>query len=86
MSFHTRSPCVPLSGGVRGPPNPTGQGDSSCSLTSTPQFPKNALMVASLSTPKAPLALKARKAISYPLMTALFSAYAVLEKWGDDGQ
>jgi hypothetical protein len=35
-------------------------------LTSAPQFPKNALMVASLSTPKPPPALKARKAISYP--------------------
>ena len=29
--FHTRSPFVPLSGGVRGPPNPTGQGDKGTS-------------------------------------------------------
>ncbi len=65
-SSHTRSPFVPLSGGVRGPPNPTGQGDSSFSLTSTPQFPKNAPMIASLSTPKPPLAATMRKAISYP--------------------
>jgi hypothetical protein len=56
-------------GGVRGPPNPSEQGDRSFSLTSTPQFPKNTSMVASPSTPKPPLALKTRKAISYPFIS-----------------
>jgi signal transduction histidine kinase len=49
----------------------TGQGDSSFGLTSAPQFPKNALMVASLSTPKPPLAATMRKAISYPFAAGL---------------
>jgi hypothetical protein len=59
-------------GGVLSPvkiqsmPHPSGQGGSSFGLTSAPQFPKNTFMVASLTSPKPPPALKTRKAISYP--------------------
>jgi arylsulfatase A-like enzyme len=49
---------------------PAGKGDGTFDLTPAPQLPKNAPMFALLTTPKPPLALKARKAISYPFSRA----------------
>jgi uncharacterized protein with beta-barrel porin domain len=57
------------------------QGDSSFGLTSAPQFSKNTSMVTSPSTPKPPLALKTRKAISYPYLVPLLIYMSSTALW-----